>query len=238
LTRKLLLLNLVLAALTALAAWQLRQQWIVAQQRDAAVLAKSVSPAPPPPAGETPAPEPLSAAAYIEIAQQMLFSRDRNPVVEVETAPAPPPKPMPPAPVFRGAMNFGEGPIAILSEKPDAPHREYRIGQPVGEFKLVSVSAREAVLEWEGKQVVSRREELAERREGDQQQRPRPAVERTAAPPAAAVKVQAGPGVEIGKGLRACLPNDSTPPGAVVNGLRKVVTDSPFGAVCRWEPVQ
>jgi hypothetical protein len=235
LTRNLLLLNLLLVALTALAGWQLRREWTAAQEREAALLNKTVEPAPPPPEWEPPPPEPLTAAAYFEIAERMLFSRDRNPVLEVEASPAPPPKPMPPAPVFHGVMNLGEGPIAIMSEEPKAPHREFRIGQSIGEFRLVGMTPREAVLEWEGKRVVSRREEAVERRD-----EPRQPAERTTAPPPAApqVKAQTGPGVDIGRGVRACMPGDTTPPGTVVDGLRKVVSDSPFGAVCRWEPVR
>ncbi len=233
-TRRLVLLNVVLLALTVLAAWQLRREWEAARARESAMLGKAMRPVPPPPAGEAEPAPPLTAAGYIEIAEKMLFTKDRNPVVVVEAAPAPPPKPMPELPVFHGAMNLGDGPVAILSEKAKAPHREYRPGQPVGQFKLVSVTPREVVLEWEGKQVSKRVEELAGAAD-----EPAP-VQRTEGPKRAApaAKVQAGPGVEVGKGVRACVPNDSTPAGTVVDGLRKVVTDSPFGPVCRWEPVR
>jgi hypothetical protein len=176
----------------------------------------------------------VTAAAYNEIAQRMLFSKDRNPVVVVETVPPPPPPPMPPLPTLLGVMNLGEGPVVILSEKANAPNREYKAGQQVGEFKLVAINRQEIVLEWNGKQVVRRVEELIHR----QQEEAAP-PQRSEAPAKAAapvVQVQAGPGVDIGRGVRACVPNDSTAAGAVVDGMRKVVTDSPFGAVCRWEP--
>ncbi len=234
-TRRLALLNLLLLALTVLAAWQLRREWVEARARESAMLGKPVRPVPPPPAAEPEAPAPLTPAAYIDIAEKMLFTKDRNPTVVVEAAPAPPPKPMPPLPIFHGAMNLGDGPVAILSENEKAPHRDYRPGQPVGDFTLISISPREVVLEWEGKQVSKRLEELAASREAPA------AAGRTEAPkpsPAAKPKVQAGPGVDVGKGFRACVPNDSTPPGTIVDGVRKVVTDSPFGQVCRWEPVQ
>lgn len=233
--RRLLLLNLLLVALTALCGWQLRREWEAARAREAAVLGKAVKPVPPAPQGTAQPAAPLSPAAYIDIAEKMLFTRDRNPVVVVETAPPPPPKPMPPLPLFHGAMNLGDGPIAIMSEKANTPHREFRAGEHIGDFKLVAVSQREVVLDWEGKQVAKGVEQLAEPAAQAQQAGP---AQRTDAPAAPPPQVQAGPGAEIGKGVRACVPNDSTPPGTVVDGLRKLVTDSPFGAVCRWEPVR
>ncbi len=235
-TRKIVVLNLALLGLIALAGWQLRREWLAAQAREAAVLQKKVKPVPPPPAGPSQAAAPLTAAGYNDIAQKNLFSKDRNPVVVVEAAPPPPPKPMPPLPVFHGVMNLGDGPIAIMSESPKTPHREYRPGQPIGPFTLVSVNSREVVLDWEGKQVAKAVEELTPPPEERQE-----VASRTEAPPpqqAQAPKVQSGPGVDIGKGVRACVPNDSTPAGAVVDGMRKVVSDSPFGPVCRWEAVR
>ena len=235
--RRILLLNLLLVALTAAAAWQLRREYLAAQTREQAELAKRVRPLPPAPAAAPRIEAPVTALNYGEIAQKMLFSKDRNPNVVVEIAPPPPPKPMPPLPIFRGVMNLGDGPIAILSEKPNTPTREFRVGQQVGEFKLVAVNNRDIVLEWEGKQVTKQVEELTLRDDGKQEA----AAARTEAPAtagAAAGPVQSGPGVEIGGGIRACLPNDSTPAGTVVDGMRKVVSESPFGKVCRWQPLR
>jgi hypothetical protein len=96
LKRRLLLLDLILAALTALAGWRARQQWLEARHREAMVLGQQVKPLPPPPVTPLPVPEPVRAAQYIEIAEKMLFSRDRNPTVIIEK---PPEKPLPPLPV-------------------------------------------------------------------------------------------------------------------------------------------
>jgi hypothetical protein len=126
LTRRILLLDLLLVGLTALACWQLRQEWLAAKAREEAMLRKSVRPVPPPPPGVLPLAPPVTAAAYNEIAQRMLFSKDRNPVVVVETVPPPPPPPMPPLPTLLGVMNLGEGPVAILSEKANAPNLSTR----------------------------------------------------------------------------------------------------------------
>ncbi len=64
-----------------------------------------------------------------------------------------------------------------------------------------------------------------------------------AAPAAAPVQnvstpVEAGPGMQLTGDLKACVVGDTTPPGTVRDGYRKVVTQTPFGASCRWELVK
>ncbi len=71
-------------------------QWLDAQADEQAVLLKRLRPAPAPPVSPLPAFEPARAAGYNDIAQKMLFSKDRNPEVVVEAPPPPRPKPMPP----------------------------------------------------------------------------------------------------------------------------------------------
>lgn len=232
--RKLLFLNLVLLLLTAAAGWQLRREWMAARAREEAVLKRKLQPAPAPPVAPMEPAPPVMPAGYAEIAQKMLFVRDRNPNVLVEAAPAPPPKPMPPLPVLRGVMNLGDGPIAIIAEKSGARHREYRKGDRVGEFRVVAIGAQEVALEWEGKLVTRTVEQIAPAEQAQ------PAPERTpaTAPPPAVVKTALGPGNEIAAGTRACQPNDSNPAGAVVDGYRKIVVPSPFGDSCRWEAVK
>mgnify|MGYP006992463465 CR=1 FL=1 len=92
--------------------------------------------------------------------------------------------------------------------------------------------------EWDAKPHVKKFTDLQDREAA-------PVVEaRTAAPaapvtPAApATPAKPGPGADMGGGLAACNANDSSPAGTVVDGKRKVVTESPFGKVCRWEPVR
>jgi hypothetical protein len=234
LRRKLLLLNLVLLLLTAAAGWQLRREWLAARAREEAVLKRKLQPAPAPPVSPMEPARPVMPAGYAEIAQKMLFVRDRNPNVVVEAAPAPPPKPMPPKPVLRGVMNLGDGPIAIMAEKSGAQHREYRKGDMVGEFRVAAIGPQEVVLEWEGKTVTRTVEQMAP---AEQAQAP---AERTqgGAPPPAVAKTALGPGNEIAAGTRACQPNDSNAAGAVVDGFRKIVVPSPFGESCRWEAVK
>lgn len=234
--RKLLLLNVALLALTALAAWQLRREWEAARARERQVLGRTIRPVAAPPLAPQAGPAPVSALQYIEIAQKALTFKDRNPNVIIEAAPPPPPKPMPALPLFFGVMNLGDGPTAVISEKAGAPNKDYRTGDKVGDFKLLAIHSQSVELEWEGKKVTRQVEQPTEPERTETAERPANiAAPRQAAP---VVQRQAGPGVDIGRGVKACVPNDSTPAGAVVDGLRKVVTSTPFGEACRWEPAK
>jgi len=242
LRRKLLLLNLALIVVIAAGGVRLRQQWQDARARERAVLRQRVRPAPPPAAPALPAAEPVKPAGYIDIAQKMLFSKDRNPTVAVEPVKPPPPKPMPPLPVFHGLLNLGDGPTAIMSEKAGAQHRDFRAGDQIGEFKLVAFDEQQVVLEWDGKTITKSVSELLDR---ITPAAPAPAPTATAAaptpPPAQsqpAAPVQTGPGPDMGRGVSACLPGDSSPTGTVASGMRKVLKDSLFGKTCYWEPAR
>ena len=39
-------------------------------------------------------------------------------------------------------------------------------------------------------------------------------------------------------GVKPCVAGDNQPPGTVVAGYKKVVSQTPFGAACRWEPAK
>ena len=68
-------------------------------------------------------------------------------------------------------VDLGDGPMAIMSEGPKGPHRDYQPGDKVGAFKLVAVNNEELVLEWEGQTITKKVDEILDRS--------------TAAPPAA-----------------------------------------------------
>ncbi len=236
---RLLLLNLALAALAALGGWQLRVRWLEARAREAALERRQVkAPAVVPPAPIPPT-QPVTAVTYGDVAQRMLFARDRNPNVEIEVAP---PKPMPPIPVAYGVMAFGSVRSAILSPRSGTPHRAYEPGEMVGDFKLVSVDPEELVFEWDGQTIVKKVEEIMtkERAAGTT---PAPAPQPEAAPAAppqaatttVAAPVKPGPGAQMTPEMRACQPGDPSPPGTVIDGMRKIVTRTPFGDSCRWE---
>src|SRR5512138_3283522 len=120
--RKLILLNLVLLALVSLAAWRLRVNWLAGRAEEARVLHPPVKQAPPLALESLRSPGPAVAADYGDVAQRMLFDRERNPKVVVEVSA---PKPVPPLPVAYGLMDMGSGPLVILSEKPGAANRSY-----------------------------------------------------------------------------------------------------------------
>lgn len=237
---RLLAVNCVLLALLVAAVWHLRVRWLEARRREAALFSRQVKPAPAPPVVPVPAGQPLAAAAYAEIAEKMLFARDRNPTVVIESAPPPV---MPPLPVAHGVLALGEVRTAILSEKPGAPHRGYRPGEMVGAFKLVAVNPQELVFEWNGETIVRKLEELLSKEMRSPVVESAPAETAAAPPPAPAQSVVAapapqGPGIELTGEMRACQPGDTSPPGTVINGMKKIVTKTPFGEACRWELVK
>jgi hypothetical protein len=188
---------------------------------------------------------PARPDQYFEIAQQLLFSKDRNSTVILDPPAAPPPpKPIPAFPLAYGVMNLGSGPMIILSEKAGAPHRSYKAGEKIGEFTLVAMNNYELVLEWEGKYIKKRIEDLAARKSTIPQQsasEEKPAEAAVPSGPAATSlggAAKSGPGTELGNQSRACVAGDTAPAGTVQDGLRKVVTKTPFGESCRWEPAK
>jgi hypothetical protein len=109
-------LNFVLLAAIFAAAWRLRSDWAEGRAREQSLLSRRVQPTPALPMTPSPVPQPVAATSYSDVAQKMLFSKDRNPTVVVETAPPPPPKPMPALPVLYGVMNLLDGTTAIMGE--------------------------------------------------------------------------------------------------------------------------
>ncbi len=156
--RRIVLLNLALLVLMGALGWVLRANWLEAQARERAVLRRRVAPravlAPP----SLPPVQPAAPAEYIDVANKMLFSKDRNPIVVVEP-PKPAPEPVMPAlPSYSGQMSIGE-PVIFLSVAKDVQH-SYHVGDQVGDFKLASFDQDNIVLEWNGKTVERKLEDL------------------------------------------------------------------------------
>jgi hypothetical protein len=150
---------------------------------------------------------------------------------------------MPALPVAYGVINLGDGPTVILSEKPGAQHKAYRAGEQIGQFKVVAMNNQEILFEWEGKPVRRRLEELLDKK--PPAATPTPDTPQPAAPAAPTATTlgpgggnKTGPGADMGNQTRACVPGDETPAGTVQDGMRKVVTATPFGNQCRWESVK
>ncbi len=239
--RNLIAVNLLLVALIALAGFQIRRQYLEQLRRQTEFMS-APAPAAPPPVVQVPPPaSQVSAANYIGVAAQLLFSKDRNPTVTIEV---PAVKPMPSLPRYYGVMNFGT-PRVILATAPGQKQKSYSAGETIGEFKLVTIAQNGLVFEWEGKTVNASYSDIIDRSTAQPESSapaassgPAPSAAKTVNAVTAVSSTEANkPGLETGTGLKACQPGDSTPAGAVVDGYRKLVTETPFGKSCRWEKI-
>ena len=61
------------------------------------------------------------------------------------------------------SAQIGDGPIVMMSEKAGGRHRGVRVGEKIGEFKLVSVNKNDLVLGFEDRTVKKSLEELIDR---------------------------------------------------------------------------
>jgi hypothetical protein len=238
LNRKLLILDVVLAAVAVYAGFQFRSQFRAVQAREGALTGRKPNPLPPPQFTPLSTAPPVLSAGYSEIAQKLLFDRSRNSTVVVEVAPPPPPKPVPPLPVYHGMMNIGDGPAAILSVNASSAQMEIHPGEMIGPFKLVDVNTQEIALEWDGKIIRKTVDEILDRTTRQvvaDANTPAPAA--PPPPVVQVVKAPLGPGEDTGRGYKVCIPNDSTPDDTVVDGFRKMSIRTPFGSACRWDPV-
>lgn len=237
---RLRILNVFLLLCCALVAWQMRANHVEASSRMEKTFHSTAKAAP---AGEVSV-EAVAAAkpasAFSEVAMRTMFAQDRNPNVVEEKKPEPEPKKMPPLPVLHGVINFGDGPMAMMSEDAGAKQGSYKAGDSIGEFKVVNVSKEKITFEWDGKEVVKTAAELksqtpapAKKSTRDNVPKAQAAVESTPPPPPS----KPGPGKDTGGRERACQPGEKSPDGTVVDGWVKKTTYSPMGAVCYWEPV-
>ena len=239
--RKLVLLNAVLALVAIFGGVQLRNQYQAAKARQAALRGIRISPSPAPPFVALPNDPPLLPSGYKDVAIKNLFHPSRNPeIVKDLPPPPPPPPPMPELPRYHGQANFGDGPFALLVEKPGMPEKDVKPGETIGQFKLVDVNTSEITFAWTFNGELIRRS-LASMTEhtavaavgSDAPRSPPPAQQQ-----APQIKSAIGPGELTGMGTRICDPNDSTPANTVVNGFKKTEGRTPFGAFCVWDPVK
>jgi hypothetical protein len=240
LNRKLRLLDLGLIAVLALLGYELRQERFRADAREQALRHASAKT----PAGSlAPMPkiDPLTATSYADVAAKNLFSRDRNPNVILDPVIPPPEKPVPPFPVARGVMLWGGvPPTIVLSDKAGGQQKGYHPGEKIGEWKVVSIDNSYVIFEWNNKQFKKRIDDLLDRTPIVMAEAPAQA----AAGPAAAKPIQSlsanasVQGADMGADMKACVAGDNTPAGTVVNGMKKVAGETPFGSACRWEKVK
>ena len=241
-TRRLRLLDFGLVAVLVLLGFQFHRERVREQAREQALLRSGARSN----ASGTLAPlakvDPLTATSYAVVAANNLFSKDRNPNVILDPVIPPPEKPVPPFPVARGVMLWGGvPPTVVLADKAGGQQRGYHPGEKIGEWTIVSVDNSYVVFGWNEKQFKKRIDELLDRTPIMVAEAPAQAAAGPAAPkPAQSLSDSAtsGPGVDIGADMKACIAGDNTPAGTIVNGMRKVEGQTPFGSACRWEKVK
>ncbi len=241
--------------------WVGSDQWREAQARRNATFNVKPRPAAAVPPAALPVPETPPPARYADVAQKNLFSKDRNPNVIIDPPKVEAPKPMPPLPVVYGVMGLPSGLRALMSEKPGVGSLAVRVGDKVGEFKILALDTENVTFEWNGKEVRRKIEDLADHGTAPGAPAAGPAV--VTPPPAQANSGQTNSppatsqtqnqqanslnsinasssslGVEVGPpGLsqRACKPGDNSPAGTVVEGYKKTLTPTPLGfSRCIW----
>lgn len=242
---RLFLLNILLLAGIAMATMKLMELRDETARREAMV--REGAPKLPKAKGTTAVvpPERTVAANYLDIASRLLFSKDRNPTVII----APPPvKQVPAFPLAYGVLMVADPPIIMMSAKRGDGQKGFRAGDQIGDFKIVNFDSRTIVLEWDGQKFTKNIQDLADRDAQtaallNRQNTPAPAAAQPSAAPAVQVLSNTGGtaqglGVDTGGGIRACIPGDTAAPGTVTDGYRKIVSETPFGKVCRWEKVK
>ena len=243
-SRKIIFLNVLLLALLIWLGVRLRESWLESKARETAALARNAVPgeqvAPP----KVPAVDPASPADYIDVAQRMLFSKDRDPnvIIDVVAPPPPPPeKPVPPLPQYYGQMSFGEPVILLSTQK--LPQKSYRAGDKVGEFKIAAFDSSTVTFEWEEKVLKNNLKDLTPK----EAERPVSAAASPAPKSAQAasntkmggVPPKSDPAFGPANGMyRMCVPTDTSPDGTVLNGYKKVIVSGLMGATCQWEPIR
>jgi hypothetical protein len=249
---RLIVLNVVLLATLGVSVWEGRARWRESEkQRRRTIEAKAARIVVP---QATPLPQPAAPAAvgYVDVAQKDLFSKDRNPIVIVDPPKVEKAKEMPPLPVIYGVLGLPSGVKALMSEKAGLAAKSVRAGDTVGEFTITALDPRSVTFLWEDKEITKAVEELMDRsgRGAEQAQAgiaaaaaaPGPMIPGPVTPPAAsaqpAVRAGAMGGDIMGNGRieKKCVPGENSPAGAVVDGYRKVVLQTPFGPDCRWVP--
>jgi hypothetical protein len=244
-TRKLILLDVALAAAFCFLVWHMRREWVEAHARAQAFLATTVKQVAAPRVSPLPRFAPLAAVAYAEVALLDLFSKDRNPQVIIDVEP-PKIKPTPAFPVARGVLLWeGAPPVVVLSLRPGGAQKGYRAGEHIGDWTIVSVDNQYVVFGWDGKEFKKRIDELMERtaQAAEVAQTPAAAAAANAATGAKAQSLsdssKSEHWVDVGADdMRGCKPGDDSATGAVVDGFKKVVSSTPFGSACRWEQVK
>ena len=186
---------------------------------------------------------PAQAEAYRAIADRMLFSADRTAAVRAvareaggSTADA--------LPILHGIADLGDGPSALLAERPGMRAQWVRPGEAVGPYLLESIGRDSLVLSRNGRRIETTAAELrnpASRaartprvgsRTGSSSNLIRSVARPSTARPA---NGRYRIGTEFRPGRFAADAGDGAVDGTEYNGYVRRVQQSPFGAQHWWE---
>ena len=262
--KKLLALNVVLAVIVVAAAAGLYASIGAANERYSIltpqVPVKDVPDYPGPAAVRR-----VRAGDYLPIVDRMLFSSDRNPIIEVAGPFQAPLESWPPLPRLAGIMELGEGPVALMSPDLGSPATPIEVGEKVGAFTFLGTQGEKVLLQWRDEKIAAMPSELrgspandgrrraGSRSAGGSGRTRRPSIERTApskAPAARAESVQVKKpaskqpgaiggkykiGSDMGSGRYRVDRNDDSPAGTRYQGFIKRSRQTPFGTISWWE---
>jgi hypothetical protein len=242
--RNLILLNVLLVGLIVAAGWKVQGEWAAQKEHEDQIRKAKVTPPPVPAVSIPAAPPPVVAASYSDIANKMLFSKERNPNIVVVVVEKPKP-PMPPLPILHGVMGLPSGMLALMSADAKSPSKGVKVGDTVGAFELADLTRDEISLKWEDKTVTKSVSEMIYHGLEVAEKAPPASAPPSASSGSSIVSAPAAqgpgkPGVQsVGEqDVKTCTPGDNSPNGTVADGYRKVLIPNPFGSSCHWELVK
>lgn len=235
--RNLVLINLLLVILSVVLAQQLRSDWARFQIDNNLTHLK---PAKANTAPGTLSPDlPVGVANYSTIVDKHLFAQDRNNIIPPEPPPEERAKPLVPKPLLMGIMDLGEEQFAWMASsdpKEDKEYRKVKVGETLGEYKLVEIMDQKVLMDAAGQEVEVRLNE------------PSRVVARDTGPvatgPTDAHRVTSiggspstTPSTTVGSPASGQPRPENVPAGTIINGRKKVVVPSPFGPMTSWVEV-
>jgi hypothetical protein len=247
--RKLLLVNALLAGAAVLMGAELYRAWLEGEARlhglEAPVRELAAPEYPPP--GAAPRTRPSD---FMPVVERLLFSKDRNPVVEVIVAEVEPER-RPDLPLLAGLVDFGGGPRALMAAAADGRPEWVSVGGKVGAFVFEGLEGDKVKLSWKGEPFEVAQEQLAgvlQPRAAEESAARRPArggaapaapagqpAANMATPAAAAVGGDHNIGRELRPGVFSADPKDPAPDGTAYKDYVKRVRATPFGSQSWWE---
>jgi hypothetical protein len=243
--KNLIVLNLCLLGLVLFFFKQLRDSWVEYGQMHSlhslnppqtTGLSKSVKTAT---ASDT-------ASEFMAIVNNDLFVADRTNLMPPEPPPPPPPpKVSPPKPVLCGIFRIGEEEsVLMISNDPKSKglQKRVRIGELMDKYKLEAILDQQVVMQAEGDEPVEIRLNepagIVPRDYSAGRASPAPAQPNVVMIGESAKKTSAAASTNINSPAVQAPPPPSVPAGTIVNGKRKVVTQTPFGNMESWEDVK